>query len=151
VSRRPRRAPTTRKRLADLAKVSEHKIRQAERVQTAAPDLAEQAVVDGQPSPERPRDQAALLHWLREDVRNAHPGAPLDELTGIMADRLQEMADSGDATAMAMLEGEVREHFLNLTRIALALAGGMTAPEPPTIPKQQHVPSFSRSSRRKSA
>jgi hypothetical protein len=53
-----------------------------------------------------------------------------------MADRLQETADSGDATAKAMLEGEVREHFLNLTRIALALAGGLTAPDPPAVPEQ---------------
>ncbi|TMC09175.1 MAG: hypothetical protein E6J41_11200 [Chloroflexi bacterium] len=121
-TRRHATAPKPVRRIARAARLSLEK-------------LAE-ALVDGQPSPERPRDQAALLHWLRQTVRNAHPGAALDELTTIMADRLQKMADSGDVTAKAMLEAEVREHFLNLTRIALALAGGLTAPDPPAVPEQ---------------
>ena len=103
--------------------------------------LAE-ALVDGQPSPERPRAQAALLHWLGESMRVAHPGAALDELTRIMADRLQEMADGGDATAKDMLEAEVRGHLLNLARISLALVGGLTAPDPAAIPKQQRTDSI---------
>jgi hypothetical protein len=53
--RAPRRAPTTRKRLAKLADVSGHKVRQAERVQTAAPDLAEQVVAGTMPLREAER------------------------------------------------------------------------------------------------
>ena len=56
-------------------------------------------MVAGQPRPERPPDQAVLLHWLGQSVRRAHPGTPTDELAAIMAARLQEMADDGDAAA----------------------------------------------------
>jgi hypothetical protein len=68
-------------------------------------------------------------------VRNAHRGTPTDELAAIMAARLREMADGGDATAKAMLEAEVHGHVLNLARISLALAGALTAPDPPAVPK----------------
>ncbi len=44
-----RRAPTTRKRLADLANVSEHRIRQAERVQKADPELHQHVVAGDVP------------------------------------------------------------------------------------------------------
>ncbi len=44
-----RRAPTTRKRLAELAHVSEHRIRQAERVQKADPHLHQQVIAGDVP------------------------------------------------------------------------------------------------------
>lgn len=50
-----RRAPTTRKRLAELADVSEHKIRQAERVQAGAPDLVDQVIAGTMPLREAER------------------------------------------------------------------------------------------------
>jgi hypothetical protein len=68
-------------------------------------------------------------------VRHEHSDTPTHEQTAIMAARLQAMAESGGATAKAMLEAEVRGHLLNLARISLALAGGLTAPDPPAVPK----------------
>ena len=129
-----RHATTQRARTGRRATAPKPVRRVARAARLSLEKLAE-AVVDGQPSPERPRDQAALLHWLGQSVRNAHPGAPLDELTMLMADRLQEMADGGDATAKDMLEAEVRGHLLNLARISLALVGGLTAPDRPAVPK----------------
>jgi hypothetical protein len=45
------------------------------------------------------------------------------------------MADSGDATAKALLEAEVREDVLNLAHISLGLAGALSVPDPPAVPK----------------
>lgn len=101
-----------------------------------------EAVVAGQPRPGRPRDQAALLHWLGQSMRNEHPGVPLDELSAIMADRLRDMADGGNATAKAMLEVEADLVGLNMARIALALVGAPWAPDPPAVPKQQRIDSI---------
>ncbi len=67
--------------------------------------LAE-ALVNGQSAAERPRDQAALLRWLGQSVRNTHPGAARDELARIMAAELRKMADGGDATVKALLKAE---------------------------------------------
>ncbi len=44
-----RRAPTTRQRLAELANVSEHRIRQAERAQKADPELHQQVIAGDVP------------------------------------------------------------------------------------------------------
>jgi hypothetical protein len=114
-------------------------VRQVARAACLSLEELAEAVIAGQPRPKRPRDQAALLHWLGHSVRNGRPDTPTDELAAIMAARQQEMADSGDATAKAMLEAEVREEMLNLARISLALAGGLTAPDPPAVPKQQRI------------
>jgi hypothetical protein len=97
------------------------------------------AIVDGQPPPGRPRDQAALLRWLGQSVRSEHPGMPLDELAPIMAGRLREMADDGDATAKALLDAEAGEVVLTLAQIEIALAGARWAPHPPELPKQQRM------------
>ena len=112
-------------------------VRQAARAASLSLEELAEAVIDGQPRPERPRDQAALLHWLGQSVRNAHPGTPTDEMAAIMASRLQEMADGGDTAAKALLEAEVDGAFLNMARISLALAGGLTAPDPPAVPRQE--------------
>lgn len=125
---RSRRRPTAPKPVRQVARAA----------RLSLEEFAE-AVVAGQPRPERPREHAALLHWLGHSVRNAYPGAPTDELAGIMAARLQEMADGGDATAKALLEADVREHVMDLVRISLALVGGLVAPDPPAVPKRQRI------------
>ncbi len=103
--------------------------------------LAE-AVIAGQPPPERPRDQAALLGWLGQSVRNTHPGAARDELAQIMAAQLREMADGGDPTAQTLLDAEFDERRLKVARIELVLAGARWAPDPPELLKQQRMDSI---------
>jgi hypothetical protein len=97
------------------------------------------AIVNEQPPPPRPRDQAALRHWLGQPERNAHPAAPLDQSAATMAGRLREMAASGDPTASAMLDAEVNEAGMNLARVAIALGGARWAPDLPELPKQQRI------------
>jgi hypothetical protein len=125
--------PKTRSRRASAPKP----VRQVARVASLTLDKLAEAVVDRQPPPERPRDHAALLHWLGQSLRNAHPGAARGEVGRIMVARLREMADAGDATAEAVLRAEVEEFGLKLARVSLALAGALSVPDPPAVPKQQ--------------
>jgi hypothetical protein len=100
-SPRPRRAPTTRKRLAELAEVSEHKIRQAERVQTAAPDLAEQVVGGTMPLGEAERRVEAREATSKlDEAIQRYPF--LRDVPGHSPARLLEVA----ATLDAVEEGE---------------------------------------------
>ena len=100
-----RRAPTTRKRLAKLADVSEHKIRQAERVQTAAPDLAKQVVAGTMPLREAERrveareatsklDEAIQRYPFLRDVPG-HPPARLLEVAATL-----DAAEEGERRAL---------------------------------------------------
>src|SRR5689334_21887229 len=114
-------------------------VRQVARAARLSLEAFAEAVVAGQPRPERTHEQAVLLQWLGQSVRSDHPGTSMDELAAIMADRLPTMAEGGHATAKAMLDAEVREDVLNLVRISLALVGGLTAPDPPAIAKQQRI------------
>ncbi len=98
-------------------------VRQVTRAARLSVRTLAEALVNGQPADERPRDQAALLRWLGQSLRNTHPGAARDELARIMAAQVRKMADGGDATAMAMLEAEFNERCLKLARIEIALAG----------------------------
>ena len=50
-----------------------------------------------------------------------HPDTPTDGLAAIKVARLREMAGGDDATALALLEADVRREMLNLARVALAL------------------------------
>ena len=109
----------TRRRRATAPKP----VRQVARAARLDLEKLAEAIIAGHPAPERPRDQVALLHWLGHSVRNAHPAAAMDKPATIMSDRLQEMADGGDATATAMLKAEVDLVGLNMARIALALVG----------------------------
>jgi hypothetical protein len=97
--------------------------------------LAE-ALVAGQPTVPAPRERTALLRWLAQSIANTNPGISEGELAEQVAARLTEMAEAGDETARAVMQAPVMEFGLNLARISLALAGALSAPDPPTIPKQ---------------
>lgn len=101
-----------------------------------------EAIIDGQPPPERPGDQQALLHWLAQSVRSEHPGASLDQLAEAMAGRLQGVANGGDATAKALQKAEVHDVVMKLVQVEMALAGTRWVPMPPTVPKQQRIDSI---------
>jgi ParB-like chromosome segregation protein Spo0J len=108
--RRWRRAPTTRKRLAELAKVSEHKIRQAERVQTAAPDLAEQVVAGTMPLREAERrvEMREATSKLDEAIQ-CYPF--LRDVPGHQPARLLEIAatlDAAEEDERAAIEDQAR-------------------------------------------
>jgi hypothetical protein len=100
------------------------------------------AVVDGQPSPPAPREHAALLRWLAQSAVNANPGIREGELAEQVADRLRELAEAGDETARAAMEAPVMELCLNLARVSLALAGALSVPDPPAIPKPHRMDSI---------
>ena len=106
----PRRAPTTRKRLAELADVSEHKIRQAERVRAAAPDLAEQVVAGTMPLREAERRvEAREAEGKLEEAIERYPF--LRDVPGHSPARLLEVAATIDAAEdgeRAALEDQAR-------------------------------------------
>ncbi len=79
----------------------------------------------------RSPDQAALLHRLGQSARSAHLDADLNQLAGLMAGPLREMATKAyAATAMAMTQLEVDEIGMNVAGIEIALAGARWAPDP---------------------
>jgi len=93
-----RRAPTTRKRLAVLGDVSEHKMRQSERVHKADPELLDQVHAGEVPLREaEQRVEAREARDKLDDVVERYPF--LRDVPGHTPARLLEVAATLDAAS----------------------------------------------------